>query len=154
MIKAHTSGMLITLFIGVLLSLLPLPPAIDRACPLWVLLILVYWAIETPFSIPIEVVWLMGILLDVSQSTLLGEHAFALTIVMLGVAKMSRQLHMFPVFQKILSVFFIMLIYQCILLGLQSVGGGASLNPWYWMTSVTSTLAWPVLSRILKACLP
>src|SRR5471030_300849 len=88
-------------FLGAfVLTLLPMPDWTVWLRPAWVLLVLIYWTMEVPYRVNIGIAWFIGILLDVLNGTLLGEHALALTVVCYIVARMHSRLLMFPLLQQ------------------------------------------------------
>ena len=72
---------IVMILLALMLTLVPLPEALDPLRPDWVVLILIYWAMTAPRSYNVGSAWIIGILLDVAQGTLLGQHALALCVV-------------------------------------------------------------------------
>jgi len=141
-----------TLFIALILTLLPMPDWTVWLRPAWVLIVLIYWGIVAPHQVGIGVAWLMGIFLDVLNGTLLGEHALALTVVVFIVMRLHSQLRMFLVVQQGLWVFLFVLLYQFILYCIQGFLGQLP-NSWlYWSSALTSMLLWPWVSTIMRDC--
>ena len=95
----------ITLILACLLALLPMPGWTIWLKPAWVLLILIYWSMTTPYQVGIGTAWMMGIIVDLLNGTLLGEHALAYTLVIYLVSRMHMQLCMYPMLQQGLSIF-------------------------------------------------
>lgn len=140
----------ITLVIAFILTLLPMPGWVVWLRPAWVLMTLTYWAMIMPDRVNVGTAWVMGIFLDVLEGSLLGEHAFALTIVIYFVVRMSSQLRMFPLIQQGLSIFILVLFYQFILFCIQGFLGALP-NSWlYWSSSLTSMLLWPWVYSMLR----
>lgn len=61
--------------IAFLLNLLPWSGLALQVCPDFVLLILLYWSINQPRSVGQGLGFLLGLLMDVANSALLGQHA-------------------------------------------------------------------------------
>jgi rod shape-determining protein MreD len=140
----------LTLIAAFILTLLPMPGWAVWLRPAWVLMVLSYWAMVMPDRVNVGTAWVTGIFLDVLEGTLLGEHAFALTIVVYFVVRMSSRLCMFPLVQQGLSMFFLVLFYQFILFCIQGFLGALP-NSWlYWSSSLTSMLLWPWVYSILR----
>jgi rod shape-determining protein MreD len=72
---------LITLLVAFMLMITPLPAAAEPFRPDWIALVLVFWAMTVPRSYSVGIAWLVGIVLDVAQGTLLGQHALALCVI-------------------------------------------------------------------------
>lgn len=140
----------ITVMIAFILTLLPMPTWTIWLRPAWVLLILIYWTIILPERVSIGTAWIAGLFLDVLDGTLLGEHAFALSIVIYLVDHMHSRLRMYPLIQQVMSIFLLVLFYQLILYCIQAVIGSAPNNPLYWASSLTSMLLWPWVYYMMR----
>lgn len=142
----------ITIIFAFLLTLLPMPGWTVWLRPAWVLMVLVYWVMMLPEYVNVGSAWITGVFLDVVGGTLLGEHAFALTIVIYLVTRLYSRLRMFPLLQQGLSIFLLVLLYQFILFGIQGFLGELP-NSWlYWSSSLTSMILWPWVYSIIRAC--
>ena len=141
-----------TLLGALVLTLLPMPDWTIWLRPAWVLLVLIYWCMELPYRINVGIAWCMGIILDVLNGTLLGEHALALTVVIYLVTRMHSRLRMFPLMQQGLSVFFLVLTYEGILYCIQGFLGEPPHEWLYWFAPVTSMLLWPWVYSIMRDC--
>lgn len=64
-----------SIIIAFLLNLLPWSGLALQVCPDFVLLILLYWSINQPRSVGQGLGFLLGLLMDVANSALLGQHA-------------------------------------------------------------------------------
>lgn len=142
----------ITLFMALLLTLLPMPDWTIWLRPAWVLLVLIYWAMTTPHKVSIGMAWAMGILLDLFDGTLLGEHALALTVVIYLVTRMHIRLAMSPLLQQGISIFLFVLLYQMILFCIQGFIGELPASYLFWLSPMTSMLLWPWLFVIMRDC--
>jgi rod shape-determining protein MreD len=141
---------LITLLVAFILTLLPMPGWAVWLTPSWVLMVLIYWAMSAPDRVNVGVAWIVGIFLDVLEGTLLGEHAFALTMIVYLVVRMSSRLRMFPLIQQGLSIFLLVLLYQFILFCIQGFLGALPSSWLYWFSSLTSMLLWPWVYSIMR----
>jgi rod shape-determining protein MreD len=140
----------VTIIVAFLLTLLPMPGWAVWLRPAWVLMILIYWTMTNPERINVGVAWIIGILLDVLQGTLMGEHALALTLVIYLVARMASQLRMYPLIQQGISIFLLVLVYQFILFCIQGFLGSMPQSWLYWSSSLTSMLLWPWVFSIMR----
>jgi rod shape-determining protein MreD len=129
--------------IAIILTLLPMPAWTIWMRPAWVLMVLIYWAMVSPHRVNIGTAWVVGILLDVLNGTLLGEHALALSTVTYFVVRMHTQLRMYPLLQQGMWIFMFVLIYQFILFCIQGFLGELPKTWLYWSSSATSMLLWP-----------
>lgn len=118
--------------------------------PAWVLLVLIYWSMMTPYRVSVGVAWLMGLVVDLLNGSLLGEHALAFTIVIYFVTRMHIRIRMYPLLQQGLSVLIFVLFYQFIIYCIQGFVGELPGSHLYWLSSVTSMLLWPWLFVLMR----
>jgi rod shape-determining protein MreD len=143
-------GIYLTLLLAALLSLLPMPDWTVWLRPAWLLMVLIYWTMSAPAQVSVGTAWFMGILMDLLTGTLLGEHAFAYTVVIYFVSKIHIRLRMYPSVQQGISILFFVLAYQFILYCIQGFIGNLPSSNLYWLSSFTSMLLWPWLFVLLK----
>ena len=90
--------------------------------------------------------WIVGIVLDVAQGTLLGQHAIALCFVVYFTVKFHLQFRVFPASQMSATVFAILALYQFILFWINGVAGVTTSAVTYWGPVITGALIWPLLT--------
>jgi len=66
---------LVAILVALTLAIAPLPPTVAPYRPDWVALTLIYWSMTLPRTWSVGTAWLTGIVLDVAEGTLLGQHA-------------------------------------------------------------------------------
>ena len=59
---------------------LRLPIGFDWLGSLWIVLILLYWALMTPQYVNVGVAWFVGFILDIVYKVTIGEHALVLLL--------------------------------------------------------------------------
>lgn len=143
---------LTTLLIALILALLPMPDWTMWLRPAWVLIVLIYWAITAPDRVNVGVAWMTGLVVDVLNGSLLGEHALAFTIVIYFVSRIYIRIRMFPMMQQGLSIFIFVLLYQFVLYCIQGFIGELPRSHLYWLSSLTSMLLWPWLFVLMRDC--
>lgn len=139
-----------TILIAVILTLLPMPDWTVWLRPAWVLMVLIYWAMMTPYQVSVGTAWITGLIMDLLNGTLLGEHALAYTIVIYIVARMHIRLRMYPMLQQGLSIFSFVMIYLFTLYCIQGFIGQLPGSHLYWLSAMTSTLLWPWLFVVMR----
>ena len=82
----------ILLIIALMLTMAPLPDWAAAFRPNWVALTLLYWAMTLPHNYSVGTAWIVGLVLDVAQGTLLGQHALALCFIVFVTVKFHLQL--------------------------------------------------------------
>ena len=78
--RSGTRVILVTLAIALFLSILPMPEWAERFRPQWVAMTLIYWALALPAKVGVFWAWGVGLVLDVTAGTVLGQHALSLSV--------------------------------------------------------------------------
>lgn len=117
--------------------------------PDFVAMLLLYWCMHKPMRIGIGLAWLVGILADVADASLFGQHALTYTLLAFGGVALHRRLQMFDLRQQTTQVFGLFaLAYTVYALMHWLIEGDVVWS--YLLGSVTSTLLWIPLSLILQ----
>lgn len=139
-----------TLIVALMLTMLPLPKAVEAFRPDWLALVLIFWVMMLPRGMSVGAAWMAGIVLDVAQGTLLGQHALALCVVAAITARFHLQMRVFPVSQMTATVLALLALYQFLLFWINGVAGVTAPAVHYWGPLVTGTILWPILSVMLS----
>jgi rod shape-determining protein MreD len=118
--------------------------------PDFVALVMLYWCTHKPMRVGIGITWAVGILADVADASLFGEHALAYTVLAFGGIVLHRRLQMFDLRQQTIQVFGIFaMTYAVYALANWQVNGYVV---WpYFLGCLTSTLLWMPLSIMFQA---
>lgn len=103
------------------LSILPMPELVAVFRPPWVLLLALYVEYFLPGTLHLLPLLLIGLVLDVLLSTVIGEHAFALLLVMWVASTRSRRFRFFSMVQQICAVGVFCFLYQAIITGIDAM---------------------------------
>ena len=141
---------LITLVVGLMLTIMPLPDAIEAFRQNWLALLLIFWAMQLPRTWSVGTAWIVGIVLDVSYGTLLGQHALALCLVVFATVRFHLLMRVFPLSQLTATVFALLTLYQFILYWVNGVAGVSAPAMTYWAPVLTGTLMWPLFYAFLS----
>ncbi len=101
----RTFPVIVSIVVALMLAIAPLPGWAEPFRPDWVALTLIYWSMTLPQNYSVGSAWIVGLILDVAQGTLLGEHALALCLVIYITVKFHLQLRQFPLLQLSATVF-------------------------------------------------
>lgn len=148
--SAHRLPVMVTIVIALMLTVLPLPDRAEPFRPDWVALVLIYWAIMLPRSWSVGSAWIVGIVLDVAQGTILGQHALALCCIVFVTVRFHLLMRVFPIQQLTATVFALLTLYQFILFWVNGVAGIHTPLIDYWAPVLSGTIVWP-LAMILLA---
>ena len=103
-------------FIGALiLSILPMPELVSAFRPPWILLLVLYIEYFLPGNFKLTTLLIVGLLLDVLLSTVIGEHSFALLLVTWIASSRSRRFQFFSMIQQICLIGFFCFLYQAVI---------------------------------------
>jgi rod shape-determining protein MreD len=142
---ARNVPVLLTIILALMLTMMPLPDSVSAFRPDWVALIMIFWTMTVPRRISVGVAWIVGIFVDVSQGTLLGQHALALCAVAYVTVKFHLLMRVFPLMQLTATIFAILALYQFLLFWINGVVGINAPSISYWAPVITGTLIWPLL---------
>jgi rod shape-determining protein MreD len=148
--EARRLPVFFSLIFGLMLAIAPLPEWAESFRPNWVALTLIYWAMTLPHSYSVGTAWIVGLILDVAQGTLLGQNALALCFIIFITVKFHLQLRVFPTSQMTATVFALLTTYQFILFWINGVAGVYSDAVTYWGPVVSSTIFWPLLILVFN----
>jgi len=145
-------GMLLALSFVIALSLmlLPLPHWALWYRPDWLCLTLIYWIFELPQRVGIFIAWVLGIILDVLNNTVLGTHAFAFIILAYLCLSLHLRIRVYPLMQQALSIFILLMIYHAILFLLFGMLGQAFSFWMIFLPALSSSILWPWVSYLLR----
>jgi rod shape-determining protein MreD len=111
---------------------------------------MIFWAMQLPRTWSVGSAWVVGIVLDVSYGTLLGQHALALCFIVFITVRFHLLMRVFPLSQLSATVFALLAIYQFLLFWINGVAGVVAPATAYWGPVITGTLLWPFLFMFLS----
>ncbi len=139
----------VSLLLGLLLGLLPLPTVLMPFRPYWLALVWIYWVLEEEDRVGLGLAFLLGVVADIAFGGLLGEQALRLVVMTFIVQRFRNQLRFFPMPQQALVVGALLLNDRVIGAGLRLALGEAQL-PWiYWWAPLVGLLLWAPLFVLL-----
>jgi len=141
---------IITLVVGLMLTIMPLPDAAEPFRPDWLALLVIFWAMQLPRTWSVGSAWVIGLVLDVSSGTLIGQHALALCLVAFSTVRFHLLMRVFPLSQLSATIFALLAMYQFILYWVNGVAGVSAPSVVYWAPVITGTLIWPFLYMFLS----
>lgn len=137
--------LVISFVIALMLDIFPLSPGLLWWRPMFTLLLLIYWVLMEPYRVSVGAAFFIGLLLDLLDGSLLGEHALAFVVVAYLVTKLYRQLRAFHFPQQCLAVFICLLIVKLVIFILQLIIGESLHTSFYWFSLLSSIIIWPLL---------
>lgn len=141
---------ILSLIFGLMLTIMPLPGAAESFRPDWLALLVIFWTMQLPRTWSVGTAWIIGIVLDVSQGTLLGQHALTLCVVAFVTVRFHLLMRVFPLPQMTATVLPLLALYQFLLFWINGVAGIDAPSVTYWGPVISGTLVWPVVMTILS----
>lgn len=150
MLPANMSFIIASLFVALLINWLPWHGVWLALRPDFLALVLLYWCTHKPHRIGIGFAWTAGILADVADASLFGQHALAYAILAFGGIVLHRRVQMFDLRQQTMQVFPLLLSsYVAYALAHWWIRGFIAWE--YFLGCLTSTLLWPPLTLLLQS---
>jgi rod shape-determining protein MreD len=148
-VKAEGRGrLLLSGFVALVLTVLPLPPWLDMLRPAFLVLAVLYWSVNAPRAGGIALGFFAGLALDVFQGPVLGEHALALSLIAYITVREHQRIRSKPVIQQALIVFAALIVYEIVLFMIDGWTGHAVTTPLRWVHTLTGALIWPLAAAI------
>ena len=139
----------VTLVCAFLLNLLPWGGV--TGVPDFVALVLIFWSIHQPRKVGIGVAFVMGLLMDVHNASLLGENALAYTLLSYFAIMIHRRMLWFPPLTQALHVLPLLLLMQVAQMLVQALVSGKFPGWFYFASSLVSAALWPLVTSMLLA---
>lgn len=141
----------ISVFIALLLGLLPLPALLQPVRPYWLALVVAYWVIEDPDRVGLGFAFLMGLLADLAFGGLLGEQALRLTVMAFILQRFRSQLRFFPLSQQALAIGGLLLNDRVVSAAVHVALGEPQL-PWsFWWAPLVGMALWGPIFLMLDS---
>lgn len=141
--------LLLSALIALILTVLPLPTWLDVVRPSFLVLAVLYWSVYAPWTGGIALGFFAGLLLDVFQGPVLGEHALALALVTYIAVREHQRVRSKPAIQQAMFVLVALLLYELVLFMIDGWTGHPVTSPLRWVHTMTGALIWPAAAALL-----
>jgi len=138
-----------TLITALVVNLLPIGR--HAALPDLLAVVLVFWNVHQPRRVGVGVAFLFGLLLDVHEGALLGQHALSYTLLSFGAIMMHRRMLWFSLFEQALQIVPLFFAAHLLALLVRMLAGGMFPGWWLLLAPVFEGLLWPVITALLLA---
>jgi rod shape-determining protein MreD len=108
------------------LQVAPLPEAMEPWRPPLLALAVIYWSMHQPGRYGVGIAWLLGLIQDVLQGAVLGQHALTIAVTAYITIKLCQRLRVFPLWHQTVAVGLILAIHEFLI---------------YWIDGMTDNLA-------------
>jgi rod shape-determining protein MreD len=143
------SFMALSITVALVLNLLPWRDL--RGVPDFVALVIAFWCVHQPRKMGIGIAWVLGLVMDASNGTLIGQHALAYAVVAFGAQWLHRRILWFPIWQQALHVLALLLVSHALMLVVRMAAGGTFPGWSFFAGSFIAAALWPVATYVLLA---
>lgn len=140
----------LTFAIGLLLSVSPMPQFMEILRPLWLALLLAFWALALPHKIGMTTAWVLGLAEDVLYGTLLGQNALILSLTTFLILSLAQRMRVFAMWQQCLVILVVFGLAQLAQLWLSALTGNRQPTLALLLPALMSALLWPWVSYALR----
>lgn len=141
---------LLTFLLGLLANISPASGITLALRPDFLALVILYWCIQEPRYVGVGVAWSLGLVMDVADATVFGQHALAYAVLAYSAEFFRRRVLRFPLWQQAPQVAVLLLMCAALIL-LVRIVGGAPMPRWtYFVPPFAGALLWPLMSVLLQ----
>lgn len=141
----------IALSLGLAFSINLLPLGRHAALPDLLALTLVFWNVHQPRRVGVGVAFVFGLLMDVHEGALLGQHALSYTLLSYLAIMIHRRLVWFGLAEQALHVLPLFVLATLVSLAVRMAVGGMWPGWGLVFSPLAQALLWPLASLLLLA---
>ncbi len=151
-LSGHRGGLVIffSIFIALVLAILPMPETMQSYRLQWTTLVLIYWCLAIPERVGVGFSFLTGIMLDIITGSLLGQHAMSLSIIAFITVKTHQRIRVFPPWQQALFVIALLLLDRMLQIWVDGAIGRPDKDTGFWIAPLLGGVLWPWLFIIMR----
>ena len=121
------------------------------AMPDLLAVVLVFWSVHQPRRVGVGLAFLFGLLMDVHQGALLGQHALAYTLLGFAGISIHRRLLWFGVVEQSLQILPVFVAVHLVSLAVRMAAGGMFPGWSLLLAPMFEALLWPAATLLLLA---
>lgn len=119
--------------------------------PDFVALVLLFWNIHQPRKVGMGTAFALGLLTDVRDTSLLGEHALAYTLLSYGAVMLHWRVLWFSLPAQMLHVLPLLMLARCVPFVIRLLTGATFVGWNYLAGGLVEAALWPLVSFLLLA---
>ena len=128
-----------------------LPTGRHPASPDLLALVLVFWNVHQPRRVGVGLAFFFGLVMDVHQGAVLGQHALAYTLLSYLAITVHRRVLWFGLIEQALHVLPVFFAAHAVSLVARLIAGGMFPSWWILLAPLFEALLWPVAVVLLLA---
>lgn len=117
--------------------------------PDWVALLLIFWSIREPRRVGMGTGFILGLTMDVADTSLLGQHALAYVMASYAASSLSRRILWFPLGQQALHILPLLLVVQLVQFAVRFMPGAEFPGLSYFVGPFFGALLWYPMTFLL-----
>ena len=126
-----------------------LSPSYWAMVPDWIALVLCFWSIREFRRVGMGWAFVLGIFMDVANSSALGQHALAYVVLAYLASSFSRRILWFPLIKQALHVLPLLLLVQVLQVLVRLAAGSTAPGLDYFVGPFIATLLWVPATYLL-----
>lgn len=138
-----------SLLVALFVNMVPMGP--QPWVPDLLALTVVFWNVHQPRRVGVGVAFAFGLLMDVHEGALLGQHALAYTLLSYFAITVHRRLLWFPVPAQALQILPLFFAAHAVSVLIRLIAGGTFPGWNLWLAPLLEALLWPIASWVLLA---
>ena len=141
---------LLTLLVALVANMAPASGVFMALRPDFLAVVLLYWCIQAPRYVGVGTAWFVGLVMDVADATLFGQHALAYAVLAFAADYFRRRVLRFPLWQQAVQVAVLLVGTAGLVLVVRFIGGAPMPRWTYAAPPIVGALLWPLLSVLLQ----
>ena len=117
--------------------------------PDWIALTLAFWCIREPLKVNMGTAFALGLIMDVADASIMGQHALAYVLLAFTAGQLSRRILWFPLLEQALHVIPMLLGTQLIMLVTRLIAGAEFPGLLWFVGSLVGGALWYPLPYLL-----
>ncbi|UJP05105.1 MAG: rod shape-determining protein MreD [Nitrosomonas sp.] len=148
-VPANNWVIAVSLVAALILNLMPLQGDFLVLRPDFVAIALAYWNVNHPYKIGMLIAFFLGLMMDVGDAGILGQHALAYCVIVYLTSVFGRRLRLFNAVRQAPQIGLILFMMQTVMV-LIAISTGSPSPEWhYFLATVTGALLWVPASVML-----
>lgn len=136
-----------SLLVALALNLIPFGQL--PGIPDWFALTLAFWCIHQPLKVGMGAGFFFGLVMDVANGSVIGQHALAYVLLAFAAGGLSRRILWFPLGQQALQIWPMLLGTQLVMVLIRMATGAEFPGLLYFLSSFVAVLLWHPLNYVL-----
>ena len=112
-------------------------------------MVIVFWSVRSPLVVGTGTAFVLGILMDVVDGSLMGQHALAYVLMSYASRVMAHRILWLPLKQQLMNILPIIFIGACLQVLVRWFAGDELASVWYFLQPMVTALLWAPATYLL-----